>query len=120
MMTQVFLSYAEEDEGNMTKILNFLRRHGITTWTRKTDIQSGEDFQEAVKKGIEQADNIVYISSPHSQSSALCQMILDYAIDLKKRIIPILVSSSSIEGAFDKLKDLQYINWADPRYRDKT
>ncbi|HEY9608065.1 MAG TPA: toll/interleukin-1 receptor domain-containing protein [Allocoleopsis sp.] len=54
LMTQVFISYADTDRATMEKIRNSLRRESITVWTNKTDIQTGEAFDEAIKRGIEQ------------------------------------------------------------------
>ncbi len=69
LMTQVFLSYAHEDKTVMEKIRNSLRREGFTVWTNTTDIQTGETFEKAIERGIEQADNIVYLLSPAALNS---------------------------------------------------
>jgi hypothetical protein len=53
LMTQVFISYADADRATMEQIRNSLRRESITVWTNKTDIQTGEAFEEAIKRGIE-------------------------------------------------------------------
>lgn len=50
-MTQVFLSYAEEELAIMEQVRRSLRREGFTVWTNKTDIQTGVDFQEAINRG---------------------------------------------------------------------
>jgi hypothetical protein len=73
LMTQVFISYADADRATMEKIRNSLRRESITVWTDKTDIQTGEASEEAIKRGIEQADNVVYLLSPDSVTSDFCQ-----------------------------------------------
>lgn len=94
----------------MNKLLSLLRKHGITSWTKNTDIQLGEDFQKAIKKGIEQADNIIYLLSPYSQSSHLCKFGLDYAVKLQKRIIPVLISFTESDNMPRRLQSLQYID----------
>ena len=60
LMTQVFLSHAEADSVLTEQIRKILLRESITVWTSKTDIKTGEVFQEAIKRGIEQADTLVY------------------------------------------------------------
>jgi len=82
LMTQVFLAHAEADAPVMAQIRRVLQREGITVWTSATDIRSGEDFRQAIERGIEQADNLVYLLSPASQSSEFCQHELDYALSL--------------------------------------
>ncbi|MGK7904707.1 MAG: TIR domain-containing protein [Hormoscilla sp.] len=113
LMTQVFLSYADEDRATMEKIRNSLRREGITVWTNTTDIQTGEAFTEAINRGIEQADNLVYLLSPDSINSTYCQQELDLAVELNKRIIPVLVRSTDPTQELTVLRDLQYIDLTD-------
>ena len=113
LMTQVFISYAEEDRATMEKIRNSLRREIITVWTNKTDIQTGEAFEEAIKRGIEQADNVVYLLSPDSVTSDFCQRELDLAVSLHKRIIPVLVQETEANQVPSALRSLQYIDLTD-------
>ena len=94
LMTQVFLSYAEEDRAMMEKIRASLRREGITVWTNTTDIQTGEDFVDSIKQGIQKADNLVYLLSDNSIESSYCQRELDLAVYLNKRNIPLLVQKT--------------------------
>src|SRR4028119_247893 len=113
LMTQVFLSYADADRATMEKIRSSLRRESITVWTNKTDIQTGEAFEDAIKRGIEQADNVVYLLSPDSLNSQYCQQELEYALLLNKRIIPILVRETPPEQMPPVLRGLHYIDLTD-------
>ncbi|NES19704.1 MAG: TIR domain-containing protein [Symploca sp. SIO3E6] len=113
LMTQVFLSYATQDKAVMEKIRNSLRRESITVWTNLTDIHTGEDFREAINRGIEQADNVVYLLSPESINSRYCQQELDLAVSFNKRIIPVLVKETEPNTIPDILRQLQYIDLTD-------
>ena len=113
LMTQVFLSYADEDRATMEKIRNSLRRAGITVWTNRTDIKTGEVFAEAINRGIEQADNLVYLLSPDSINSTYCQQELDLAVELNKRIIPVLVRETEARQIPKALEYLHYIDLTD-------
>ena len=113
LMNQVFLSYADVDRVMMEKIRNSLRRESITVWTNKTDIQMGEAFEEAIERGIEQADNVVYLLSPDSIISEFCQRELDYALSLNKRIIPVWVRETESMLMPPALRHLQYIDLTD-------
>ena len=113
LMTQVFISYADADRVVMEKIRNSLRRESITVWTNKTDIQTGEAFEEAIKRGIEQADNVVYLRSPDSVTSSYCHKELDLALSLSKRIIPVLVRETDLEKELPALRSLHYIDLTD-------
>ena len=113
LMTQVFISYADEDRATMEKIGNSLRRESITVWTNTTDIQTGEAFEEAIKRGIEQADNVVYLLSPDSVKSYFARQELEYALSLKKRTIPVLVRKISSESMPSALRDLHNVDLTD-------
>ncbi len=113
LMTQVFLSYAEEDRATMEKIRASLRREGITVWTNTIDIKTGEDFVNSIKQGIEKADNLVYLLSPHAVKSTYTQQELDLAVEFNKRIIPLLVQTTDNIELPSALQDLQYIDLTD-------
>lgn len=113
LMTQVFLAYAHEDQAVMQKIRHSLMRQAITVWTNNTDIQTGEAFDKAIQRGIEQADNLVYLLSPQALNSEYCQQELNYALSLNKRIIPVLVNKTPLEQIPDALRYLQYIDLTD-------
>ncbi|HEY9801059.1 MAG TPA: toll/interleukin-1 receptor domain-containing protein, partial [Leptolyngbyaceae cyanobacterium] len=113
LMTKVFLSYSEQDKEIMEKIRNSLRRENITVWTNTTDIKTGEEFKQAIQRGIEQADNVVYLLSPDAINSTYCQQELDYALSLNKRIIPLLVQETEPTQVPPALRDLQYIDLTD-------
>ncbi|NEO33827.1 MAG: TIR domain-containing protein [Symploca sp. SIO3C6] len=113
LMTEVLISYADEDRAMMEKIGNSLRREGITVWTNKTDIQTGENFSEAINRGIEQTDKLVYLLSPASVKSSYTQQELDLAVSLNKRIIPVLVRETDPKLIPKVLQKLQYIDLTD-------
>jgi len=113
LMTQVFISYSEHDRETMEKIRNSLRRESLTVWTNTTDIQTGEDFQSAIDRGIEQTDNLVYLVSPDSVQSEYVRKEIDYAVSLHKRIIPVLVLETPPESIPKALQGVQYIDLTD-------
>ncbi|MBD1860074.1 MULTISPECIES: toll/interleukin-1 receptor domain-containing protein [Trichocoleus] len=113
LMTQVFISYADADRATMEKICNSLRRASITVWTNRTDIRTGEVFEEAICRGVEQADNVVYLLSPESVTSEFARQELEYALSLNKRIIPVLVRATPPEQIPEMLRGLHYIDLAD-------
>ena len=113
LMTQVFLSYAGEELAIMEQVRQSLRREGFTVWTNKTDIQTGVDFQEAIDRGIEESNNIVYLMSPSSLASSYCQQEIAQALKLNKRIVPLLVKPTDLSQIPLTLRSLQYIDLTD-------
>ncbi|MGK7873783.1 MAG: toll/interleukin-1 receptor domain-containing protein [Xenococcaceae cyanobacterium] len=110
LMTDVFLSYAEEDRAVMEEVRRLLFRQGLTIWTNKTDIKSGTHFQTEIHKGIEGADSIVYFLSNAGVHSDYCQQELTYARSLSKRIIPLRIEAVESGLIPTELQGLQYIN----------
>ncbi|MTJ08944.1 MULTISPECIES: TIR domain-containing protein [unclassified Anabaena] len=119
LMTQVFLSYSEKEREVMEKIANILMRESFTVWTNKTDIQSGADFIESIYRGIEEADNVVFLMSPASLQSEYCQMELSYACSQKKRIIPLLIEQVEVEQIPVELRTLQFIDLTEQQQQEK-
>ena len=109
LMTDVFFSYASEDRAVMEEIRRILLRQGLTIWTDKTDIQSGTQFDEAIQKGIEGADTLVYFLSKSAVDSDYCQQELTYARSLHKRIVPLQLDAVEAASIPTELQGLQHI-----------
>jgi len=110
LMTQVFISHVVEDQEIKETIERSLMRQGITIWRNKIDIQSGVDFQEEINRGIEGADNFIYLISPLSLLSKYCQMEISIAFKYNKRIIPLLIKPTNLEEIPPELRHLQFID----------
>ncbi len=110
LMTQVFLGYAEADQEIMEKVTKSLMRSGITIWKNKTDIQTGTDFQTEINRGIEGANNIVYLLSQKSLYSEYCQLEINHALSLNKRIIPLLIEAIDLAEIPIQIRGLQFID----------
>ncbi|NER22976.1 MAG: TIR domain-containing protein [Symploca sp. SIO1C2] len=113
LMTQVFLSYAQTNKATMEGFRRRLMRDCFTAWTNTTDIQTSEDFEDAINRGIEQADNFIFLLSPDSLVSKYCQYELNYALSLNKRIIPVLIQETDPKEIPKALRSLQYIDFTD-------
>ena len=113
LMTQVFISYSDADRERMEVICKRLQREGITVWRNHHDIQTGETRKEAICRGIEQADNIIYLLSTASIDSYSARQELDYALSLHKRIIPILLQEIPQKKIPISLQSLQYIDFTE-------
>jgi WD40 repeat protein len=113
LMTEVFLAYAAEDKGVAEQIRKSLWRQGFTVWINITDIEVGAEFQSVIERGIEEADNVVYLLSSASVRSPWCQHELEYALSWKKRIIPVLIESVPSEKIPQSLQNLQYVDLTD-------
>ncbi len=108
--TEVFFSYVREDLETLNKIRESLEREALTTWFDDSDLKTGVKFSAAINKGIEQADNLIFLISPQSIVSEYCLQELDYALKLNKRIIPLLIKETDINSIPEPLRKLQFLN----------
>jgi hypothetical protein len=113
LMTQVFLCHSDEDQEIAEQIRRSLLRQGITVWNYRTDIQTSQDYNSAITGGIEEADNILFLLSPQSAQSPYCQRELQQALDLYKRVIPVLAAPTEPELVPESLRTLQYVDLTD-------
>ncbi|MCP4695651.1 MAG: toll/interleukin-1 receptor domain-containing protein, partial [Gammaproteobacteria bacterium] len=93
LFTDVFISRAAEDRFWRERINRALSRKAVTVWRHDKDIQSGAPYARAVRQGIEQANAVLFLISPFAVKSAPCLKELDYAAELGKRIIPLLIEA---------------------------
>lgn len=112
-MTQVFISYAEENSEVKEMVRKSLLRSGITVWTNTTDIQTGEDFESAINRGIAEANSVVYLISQAAIESVYCQQEITLARSYNKRIIPILIEEIDLGQLDDALRRIQFIKFTD-------
>jgi hypothetical protein len=110
LMTQVFTAYSEEDKAIAEQICSCLMREGLTIWNKTTDVQTGTVYEEAVKQGIEGADNFICLVSPALLQSKSCQKEIDYALFLQKRIIPVLIGNTDLSKIPNNLGSLFHID----------
>ncbi|MGK7872414.1 MAG: toll/interleukin-1 receptor domain-containing protein, partial [Xenococcaceae cyanobacterium] len=109
LMTQVFIAFSEKDRAVKDKISKILMREGLTIWKNQTDIKTGTAFQYEINKGIEGADNFVYLMSSDSLASKYCQQEIEHAFAHNKRIIPLLIEDTGTNQIPSQLRGLQFI-----------
>jgi hypothetical protein len=113
LMTQVFLCHSDQDQAPAEQLRRSLLRQGITVWNYRTDIQTSQDYNSAIGQGIEEADNIVFLLSPHSAQSPYYQKELAQALALNKRVIPVLAAAVEPDQVPEGLSTLQHIDLTD-------
>jgi WD40 repeat protein len=114
LMTQVFVSHAEVDRALTDRVVKTLMRQGITVWTSRADIKTGAEFQEEIRRGIEEANNMVFLISQSSLDSAYCTIEIDYALQYHKRIVPLLIEPIDPDVIPERLRSLQFIDLTQP------
>lgn len=117
-MTDIFICYATEDRLIRDKVILALSRYCITSWTHDHDIESGQDFGEAIEEGVEKADNVLFFISKHAVRSPHCLSELRHALQYNKRIIPLLIEPLEEQEFPEEIRHLQYIDFTDNAKED--
>ena len=73
-----------------------------------TGILPSTQWMDEIRAAIAAADNIVVVISPDSCASTVCRTELDYAVELSKRLIPVMVRNTPTSLA---PASLRAINW---------
>jgi WD40 repeat protein len=109
----VFISYSRADSDFARRINNALQVQGKTTWFDQESIAAGVDFEQEILRGIESADNFLFILSPEAVSSKYCDKEVGYAAQLNKRFVTLLHHSLSAEEITlpEPLAKIQWINF---------
>lgn len=85
-----FISYSRKDGKFAQKLHRALRQKDCHAWADWSNIPPGADWRLEIDRGIEQADNFIFVVSPHSIRSNVCHEEIDHAAKHNKRIIPII------------------------------
>lgn len=130
-MSDVFISYSRRDKVFARRIFEALDPQKREIWVDWEGIPYSTDWWKEISAGIEGADTFIFIITPDSLASKVCNEELAYAYKLNKRIIPVVrreINEREIAGAwFDKdwesqarenWKILKKINWLLFRRKD--
>jgi TPR repeat protein len=106
---RVFISYSRDDLNFADQLDAALSTYGFECLIDRHDISGGEDWKRRLGNLISEADTIVFVLSPSSARSPICDWEVEEAARLNKRILP--VNCRPLEGASPppRLKDLNYI-----------
>lgn len=112
MPNETFISYSRRDSVFIEKLFNALKENGIDTWLDKEDIPKASHWKQEILVGIQFCQNFVYCISPDAIASEYCDMELDHALALNKRIIPVVVREP-VTGVRLAVTELNYIFFND-------
>jgi|GEM_PF-382966 len=110
---EVFVSYSRTDGDFARKINEQLQLNGKTTWFDQESIATGSDFQKEIEKGIESADNFLFIISPEAIESEYCANEVAYASQLNKRFVTVYYRETDPKIMPPELAAVQWINFKD-------
>jgi WD40 repeat protein len=125
-MTDAFISYAREDSAFVQSLDDRLNQEGLKAWVDWEDIPYSVDWWQEIQSGIDQSNTFIFVITPDSLASRVCNLEVEHAFKRNKRIIPIMrrkIDEKAMAGewfeqawediARENWKRLKKINWID-------
>lgn len=108
----IFISYVHSrDRELVDHIATELSKAGFSPWVDSKSIPYGEEWWIEITDAIKKALTVVFLISQESIKSKYCNEELNLALSNGKRIIPILVrSTSNIPKQLDRLQYLEMLS----------
>jgi len=115
-MADVFISYAREDRAFVRCLFDTLEADGRDAWVDWEGIPPTADWLEEIYAAIEAADTFVFVISPDSVASQICNLEVAHAIKHNKRLVPIIRREVDEAATFETLTGcdwgtLAHDNW---------
>jgi hypothetical protein len=114
-MQQIFISYSRKDIAFVRRLAGDLEKAGYDVWWDLTDLRGGDDWPRVIPAAIESSAFFLVVLSPNSAVSDWVEKEYTLALDLRKKIIPIMYKRSSIPFS---LNTINYVNFASGEYAD--
>ncbi len=92
-MSHIFISYSRRDIDFASKVVQALADNNLDTWVDWKSIPKGEDWEQEIYHGIEEADAFLFLISPDSVASQMCNKEIAHAVKNGKRILPVFISN---------------------------
>jgi len=113
----IFLSYSRADRQLAEQFVQTAAARGVNVWFDEK-IEGGQDWRERIVDALGSAKALVILFSEHSNASTQLIKELAVADDMRKRVIPVLVSDCEPRGAY--LYELASRNWINIHPRPET
>ena len=99
-MSHIFISYSRSDIDFAQKIVDALAANNLDTWIDWKSIPKGEDWEQEIYRGIEEAGAFLFLISPDSVASEMCNKEIAHAVKNGKRILPVFIANVEDRGIY--------------------
>jgi hypothetical protein len=106
---RVFISYSRDDLDFADQLTAALDFSGFECFIDRQGISGGEDWKRSLGGLIGEADTVVFVLTPNSARSPICDWEVEEATRLNKRILPIVCRPLEGVSPPPRLRDLNYI-----------
>jgi hypothetical protein len=103
-----FISYSRKDKEFALELARALKSAGHFVWLDQLDIPTGARWDDEVEKALRECDIFLIVMTAASISSENVKDEIGYAIDHRKRIIPVLLEECDVPL---RLRRFQYVDF---------
>ncbi len=105
----VFVSYVRSDADFALQLARDLKAAGVTAWIDQIDIPPGDRWDAAIEKALSGSECVVVVLSRASVQSANVMDEVSFALDERKRVVPVVVEECPVPM---RLRRLQFIDFS--------
>src|SRR5258708_16096731 len=80
-MSEVFISYSRSDSNFVHQLHSALEKSQRVAWVDWENIPTSADWWREICEGIEASDTFIFVISPASVASPVCNVELGYSIE---------------------------------------
>ncbi|HCU87520.1 MAG TPA: hypothetical protein DGP39_08320 [Verrucomicrobiales bacterium] len=96
MQSEIFVSYARQDEMEVLAVVDAIRSHGYKVWIDQEGIQGAKLWSQEIVHAIEECKIFILFASANSFDSKNVAKELALASESEKQILPIFIDESSV------------------------
>jgi hypothetical protein len=119
MAREIFISYSRRDQEFVERLASDLNAQVAGVWFDQSAIQPGAKWQDEIREGIRNCKAFILVLSPDAQRSQHVQAEVQQALELGKRIFPVIYRAADWQGQFATLvRDVQTLDLRSGSYTD--
>ncbi len=107
---RIFISYAHEDYQIIQSISSSVKDSNDLIWLDRNFISPGDVWRDKIEKALKSSYCIIFFASALSVKSKEVKLEIDFALSLRKRVIPVLLEKCSLPY---EVSNLHYISLTD-------
>src|SRR5215831_18481154 len=108
-MERIFVSYSRKDMDFIRRLAGDLETAKYDVWWDITDLRGGDDWPRVIPAAIASSNFILVVLSPNAVNSEWVEKEYTQALDLHKKIIPVMFAKSPVPFA---LNTINYVNFS--------
>lgn len=108
MGSQPFISYSRRDLPFVRDLVHSLRQANIEPWLDLTGVSGGDRWDARIESALKECPYCLVVVSTYSMSSVEVQRELEFALQQKKPVIPVLLQTTKLP---ERLRSVQWIDF---------